>query len=157
MKRLGELTLEEVQETKNKTIAIIQREFFQGDYESLMNGVRKPKLALAHQLNLYLDNGVIRCKGRIEHAQIPEPAKFPILLPKSCYVTRVFIKEYHDANAHMGVNATVPNVRQEFWIPQIRELTKSIIHHCVICRRTQGRPYRPNIVPPLPDFRVQCK
>ncbi|XP_066957957.1 uncharacterized protein [Macrobrachium rosenbergii] len=157
MKRHSELTLEELQEAKNKTIATIQREFFQEEYESLMKGVKKPKLALVHQLNLYLDNRVIRCKGRLEHEQLPEPAKFPTLLLKRCYVTRVIIKEHHDANVHMGVNAIVASVRQEFWIPEIRQLTKSILHHCVVCRRTKGRPYRPNTVPPLSEFRVQCK
>ncbi|XP_066955710.1 uncharacterized protein [Macrobrachium rosenbergii] len=124
MKRHGELTLEELQEAKNKTIAIIQRKLFQEEYKSLMKGIRKPKLSLVHQLNLYPDNGVISCKGRLEHAQLPESVKFPILLPKSCFVTRVIIKEHHDANAHMGVNATVVSVRREFWIPQIRQLTK---------------------------------
>ncbi|XP_066978940.1 uncharacterized protein [Macrobrachium rosenbergii] len=38
MKRHGELTLEELQEAKNKTIAVIQREYFQEEYESLMKG-----------------------------------------------------------------------------------------------------------------------
>ncbi|XP_066968458.1 eukaryotic translation initiation factor 4E transporter-like [Macrobrachium rosenbergii] len=84
MKRHGELTLEELQEAKNKTIAIIQREFFQEEYKSLMKGVRKPKLALVHQLNLYL--------------------------------------------GYLGNSNKV---------------------------RMQARPYRPNVVPPLPEFRQE--
>ncbi|XP_066944594.1 uncharacterized protein [Macrobrachium rosenbergii] len=153
MKRHGELTLEELQEAKNKTIAIIQRENFQEFDE----GGKKTKTSSCTPVESLPGRWVIRCKGRLEHAQLPESVKLSILLLKSCYVTQVIIKEHYDANAHMGVNATVVSVRQEFWIPQIRQLTKSIIHHCVICRRTQGRPYRPNIVPPLPEFRVQCK
>ncbi|XP_066983767.1 uncharacterized protein [Macrobrachium rosenbergii] len=57
----------------------------------------------------------------------------------------------------MGVNATVASVRQEYWVPQLRQLSKSVIHHCIICKKTQGRPYRVNIAPPLPEFRVQRK
>ncbi|XP_068204606.1 uncharacterized protein [Palaemon carinicauda] len=57
----------------------------------------------------------------------------------------------------MGVNATVASVRQEYWVPQLRQLSKSVIHHCIICKKTQWRPYRVNIAPPLPEFRVQRK
>ncbi|XP_068201703.1 uncharacterized protein [Palaemon carinicauda] len=57
----------------------------------------------------------------------------------------------------MGVNATVASVRQEYWVPQLRQLYKSVIHHCIICKKTQGRPYRVNIAPPLLEFRVQRK
>ena len=147
-RQTGELTVEEVQDAKRRTIVLMQKEFFPEEYKILRKGVRNTKLALVHQLNLYLDNE-IRCKGRLEHAQLPKATKFPILLPKSCYVTQVVVKEHHDAVAHMGVNVTVASVRWEFWIPQIRQLTKSVLHHCVICRRTQGRPLR--------EFRVQCK
>ncbi|XP_066952493.1 uncharacterized protein [Macrobrachium rosenbergii] len=92
MKRYGELPLEELQEAKNKTIAIIQSEFFQEEYECLMKGVRKTNQALIHQLNLYLDNRAIRCvdytgalwvKGK---GQSPEKA-FVILF--TCLITRV--------------------------------------------------------------------
>ncbi|XP_068240911.1 uncharacterized protein [Palaemon carinicauda] len=57
----------------------------------------------------------------------------------------------------MGVNATVASVRQEFWIPQLRQLVKSVLHHCVICKKVHGKQYRTNIIPPLPEFRVQRK
>ncbi|XP_068250784.1 uncharacterized protein [Palaemon carinicauda] len=57
----------------------------------------------------------------------------------------------------MGVNATVASVREEFWIAQLRQLVKSVLHHCVICKKAQGKPYRTNIMPPLPEFRVQRK
>ncbi|XP_068245329.1 uncharacterized protein [Palaemon carinicauda] len=57
----------------------------------------------------------------------------------------------------MGVNATVTSVRQKFWIPQLRQLVKSVLHHWVICKKVQGKPYRTNIMPPLLEFRVQRK
>ncbi|XP_066984713.1 uncharacterized protein [Macrobrachium rosenbergii] len=97
MKRHGELTLEELQELKNKTIAIIQREFFQEEYESLMKGVRKPQLALVHQLNLYLDNRVIRCIDYTAALRIKgkgqSPDKAYIILFKSPITERLHVEQ----------------------------------------------------------------
>ena len=36
-----------------------------------------------------------------------------------------------------------------------KEAVKSIIAHCVICRRFEGKPFSASLPPPLPKFRVQ--
>ena len=154
---LQELTLEEEKEAARRLIICLQKEYFPDEYEKLKKGMRKPKSALISQLNLYLDNDVIRCKGRLEHAQLPETVKFPILLPKKCYFTQVVIRQMHETVVHMGVNATVAEFRQQYWAPQLRQLVKRVLHRCVICKKVQGKPYRTNMLPPLPEFRLHCK
>ncbi|XP_068250697.1 uncharacterized protein [Palaemon carinicauda] len=83
--------------------------------------------------------------------------KIPNLTVKSGFLTKLIVREHHCLQAHMGVNATVASVRQEYWVPQLRQLSKSVIHHRIFCKKTQGRPFRVNIAPPLPEFRVQRK
>ena len=152
-----ELTLLEEEEATRKTIILLQKDYFPGEYKALERNEKKPKLALIQQLNLYLDNGVIRCKGRLEHAQLPAQTRFPILLPKHCEYTRHLVIKKHKSVAHMGVNATVAEMRQEYWVPQLRQLVKGVIRQCVICKIVQGKSYMANVVPPLPEFRLQCK
>ena len=40
-------------------------------------------------------------------------------MTKGLPVTLVLIRETHNAVAHMGMNATVAEVRKHYWIPQM--------------------------------------
>ena len=70
VRKTGELSLEEEQVAKETIIKLMQREYFHEEISSLKKGVRKPKLALVNQLNLYLDGEILRCRGRLEYAQL---------------------------------------------------------------------------------------
>ena len=52
------------------------------------------------------------------------------------------------------MNTTVTALRQIFWIPAIRQCVKSVLRHCVPCRKLIGKPYRAPDPPPLPKIRV---
>ncbi|XP_068203541.1 uncharacterized protein [Palaemon carinicauda] len=156
-RKIGSLTLEELQQAKNKMIILLQKEYFLEEYKALETGGKVSKLTLLVQLNLLLEEGIIGCRRRLEHVAQAAEIKFPILLPKSCFLTKLRVRERNCLQAHMGVNATVASVRQDYWVQQLRQLSKSVIHHCIICKKTQRRPNRVNIAPPLPEFRVQRK
>ena len=54
-----------------------------------------------HLLFLYIDeNGIIRCKGRIDEAGIIESARRPVWLPKSVRLTHLLIEKVHRQNTH---------------------------------------------------------
>ena len=67
------------------------------------------------------------------------------------------MREAHNAVAHMGMNATVAEVRKPHWIPQIRQGVRKVLRNCITCKKVQGKSYSASVVPPLPDFRVKCK
>ena len=115
----------------------------------------KKKSNLIGQLNLYLDKGLIRCRGRLEKSDLPEETKFPLLLPKGHPVTLILIREAHEAVAHMGMNATVAEVRKLYWIPLIG--VRKVLRNCITCKKVQGKSFGASAVPPLPDLRVKCK
>ena len=46
-------------------------------------------------------------------------------------------------------------LRQCYWIPIARQYIKSILRHCVICRKVSGKPYAAPDSPPLPRLRTQ--
>ena len=155
-RKLGGLVLEEEQGAIPHVIKLIQRAEYTKEYISLERG-GKGKLHLVDQLNLYLDEGIIRCKGRLAMAELPAETKFPILMPKKHPMTVILIREAHRAVAHMGMNATVAEIRRNYWIPQIRQCVRKVLNTCVTCKRVQGKSFRTPMVPPLPEFRVQCK
>ena len=55
---------------------------------------------------------------------------------------------------HNGTRETLNLVRQKYWILRGREKVKSIVRHCVLCKKIEGLPYQSVFCPDLPDFRV---
>ena len=99
--------------------------------------------SLIRQLNLLSDGeNVLRCKGRIENSLLPNEVKFPILLPKDNWFTRLVILKAHQHVLHGGVRETLASVRQIFWIPQGRRAIRLNIRNCVTCRKVDGKPYK---------------
>ena len=42
---------------------------------------------------------------------------------------------------HNGINETLCNIRQQYWIPKPRTIIKKLIRQCVTCRKAEGKPY----------------
>ncbi|XP_060575431.1 uncharacterized protein LOC132732923 [Ruditapes philippinarum] len=81
-----------------------------------------------------------------------ETTKLPYLLPAKHHLTHLIILDAHERQLHPGVSVIITYLRQKFWIPSIRQVV--IIRKCVICRKTDGKPYNAPDPPPLPKYRV---
>ncbi len=107
------------------------------------------------QLDLFSDErGLWRCGGRLANADIPYATKHPILLLRDHPLTSMVVRAAHVRVGHNGVKETLTELRRKFWVIKARSLVRFIIHHCVVCRRLEGAPYRAPPPPPLPAFRV---
>ena len=81
-----------------------------------------------NQLNLGLDEkGLIRCRGRINHADVPEGSKTPLLLPTHHRFTELLIQFIHSRIFHNGIRETLNAVRENYWIIRGREIVKQVI------------------------------
>ena len=110
---------------------------------------------LDSQLGLYADEeGVLRCRGRLGNANLPEDTKYPILLPRDHYLTRLIVEDCHRKVKHGGTKDTLTELRAEYWIPKGRQLVRKIIFNCTTCRRAQGKPYRLPKPAALPEGRL---
>ena len=47
------------------------------------------------------------------------------------------------------------HIRQRYWIPALRQITRGIVYKCIICKKLEGKPFKSRPLPPLPDFRVR--
>ena len=52
------------------------------------------------------------------------------------------------------VRDTLTTLRENYWVLRGREATKRIVKECVICRKFEGVPFKPQSTPDLPDVRV---
>ena len=108
------------------------------------------------QLKLYKDEeDLIRCEGRIHNAPLEDSAKFPLLIPAKDRLTNLIVSDAHVTHLHAGLSNTIMLLRQTYWIPTIRQVVRSILHKCVVCRKATGRPYQASVPPPLPKDRLR--
>ena len=72
------------------------------------------------QLNLQPNqDGVLECRGRIQ-------GHFPVYLPDSQRFTEKLVTQFHLGTLHGGVVSTMAKVRELYWVPRLRRLTKRI-------------------------------
>ena len=70
---------------------------------------------LQEQLGLFEDTDfVIRCKGRIEKAELNYETHFPAILPRDSTITDLIVRKAHGDVFHHGVKATLNEVRSKY-------------------------------------------
>ena len=135
-----------------KWIQTIQQQSFSAEIQNMNS--KSSRFPLVRQLRLFIDKGgLIRCGGRIHNAPVSELVKFPYLLPTQHSFTNIIVYAAHKNHLHARVNLTLTAIRQSYWIPSARQLIRRLLKHCVICRKTEGRPYQA----PDPPLLVKCR
>ena len=147
----GIITCSELNKAEQMWIKYIQRKNSSDVFESISS--ERPN-NLQKQLGLYVDNGILRCKGRIDQASLTESARRPVLLPNNERFTHLLIEKIHKQGYHSGVSQCLSQVRYKYWIPQGRATVRSVLRGCTVCRRHEGGPYRMPTMAPLPETRV---
>ncbi len=97
---------------------------------------------------------MVRCKGRIEHANLESDSKHPILLPSKHPFVDLIIRDTHTGVKHSGIRDTLTTIRERFWVLRGRQAVKRILKQCVVCRRAEGVPFATPPSPDLPRERV---
>ena len=118
----GPLVTQEIQNAQSTWIKLVQEVYeesktFQEDKE---------------RLNLKKNNaGIYVCHGRVV-------GDYPIYLPRSALFTEKLVMDAHLNTLHGGVGDTMTKVREKYWIPRLRQLTKSVRYRCNGCKRFQA-------------------
>jgi len=85
------------------------------------------------QLNLQKNAaGVFKCRGCILGV-------YPIYLPDDAVFAEELIMHAHFQTLHGGVGLTMAGIRECYWVPGLRSLTKQVIRSCYGCKRYQIR------------------
>ena len=105
------------------------------------------------QLYLYLENDVIRARGRIVKAELPLDATTPLFLPNRSHPVDLLIMHIHSSHNHIGLSQTLSLYRQRCWTPKIRSHIKSLLLRCVVCQKLKGGTIKRPLPLPLPTER----
>lgn len=150
-----ELTVEEIQLAEHALISNAQRESFRTEYKSLVQGKEISVNSKLKVLNPILDeDGLMRSNSRLRYDKyLPHDTRFPIILPRKNWTTKLIVKHFHELQHHSGTNQTLSALSSRYWIIAGREEIREYEQECRECRRRK-RKVGQQIMAPLPEFRT---
>ncbi|KFM79743.1 hypothetical protein X975_14836, partial [Stegodyphus mimosarum] len=66
--------------------------------------------------------GLIRVGGRLSNSNLSYNQKYPIILPADSRLTKLIMEYFHKRDLHVGPQALLHSVRQQFWPINCRNL-----------------------------------
>lgn len=91
--------------------------------------------------------------GRVGNADLLEQ-KTAIILPAKNHLTMLIIRHAHEQVLHGGVQLTLRNLREKFWIIHARTQVQGLIYKCVRCFRFRKQLMQQKMAE-LPSFRTE--
>ena len=147
-------TVNEINEAEEYWIKSIQGESFIAEIRHLTTKKPVGRPVRINQFGLFLDQGVLKCRGRLNNSTLALSSKNPILLPHNDPFVKLLILQYHERVNHSGVNDTLTSLREIYWILKGKRAVKQSIKNCVKCLKCEGLPYSVSTTPDLPVERV---
>ena len=138
-RRQGPLTTEEIQQQISWWL---KREQLRNEGS---DQAREDKQRLNLQKN---EQGLLKCQGRIQ-------GENPIYIPPESPLAEKLVMHEHKRTLHGGVSMTMSAVREKYWIPRLRRLTKKVRSHCNGCKRFQTTAFAKPPTGNLPKDRTE--
>ena len=153
----GQLTLDEISDVEKQIIKNAQRDSFCDEYMALT----KEKQLSANSKLLGLcprvdGDGLMRSDSRLQYADfLPYDVRYPIILPRRNWVTKLIVKYYHEMGHHnAGTNQTLSALSTKYWIIAAREEIAEWEKQCAICIKRKAKCAQ-QIMAPLPLNRIK--
>jgi len=152
-RQLAQLSAVEITEAKKTWIKIAQQEEFQSELNCLYQNKLLPRRSKLITLSPFIDEGIIRVGGRLQHSHLSSNQRHPAILPKGHKVTDLIFHEYHLRFLHAGPQNLLARIRQEYWPLDARNTARRIVFNCETCYRAKPISFQP-IMGRLPQLRV---
>ncbi|XP_055591483.1 uncharacterized protein LOC129743473 [Uranotaenia lowii] len=154
------LRQEEYFAAENCLWRLAQREEYADEVATLLKQkdgreLKLERSSLLFDKSPFLDEfGVVRMEGRTERAEYASfDSRFPIILPKNHLVTKRLVDEFHRKSGHASRETVVNEIRQRFFINNLRAVVDKVISECQWCRIQKAKPQIPRMAP-LPKQRM---
>ncbi|XP_076295805.1 uncharacterized protein LOC143216540 [Lasioglossum baleicum] len=149
----GPLSIEELRESNNRIIQLLQATTFADEIHDLKIGKVSNRGRLQPLSPFLDDKGILRVGGRLHNSALPFEQRHPILLPRGHHITKLIIRDSHLKTHHAGITATLYDVRQRYWPIDGKNTTRQVIRQCIRCFRVKP-PTVDYIMGNLPATRV---
>jgi len=85
------------------------------------------------------DKGILRVGGRLQQSTLPYHVIHHIILPPRHHFTKLIVSSEHIRLHHAGPQLLMASLREKYWIPRIRDVVKTVTHHCLTCYKFKVR------------------
>ena len=155
--RSSSLSASEIADAEQLILKQAQMAAFPDDYQLIQKGKELPASSKLVGLSPFLDdNGILRMSGRLKNADFMSyDAKHPVILPRKGDVTLLIVRYYHQLGNHCsGVNHTMSNVLERYWIIAVREAIRAEESSYTVCKKQKTKPLVQEMAP-LPKSRLE--
>lgn len=150
-----QLSVKELHQATQKLVKLSQAIDFQEEIKDLLKDKQVSAKSKLLSLTPFLDNeGIVRVGGRLQHSNLSEDQKHPMIMSSSSNLTKLIINFYHIKNLHAGPRALLSTVRQHFWPLKGKNLATQCVHQCIRCYRSKPV-IRHQIMGDLPKHRIE--
>ncbi|XP_028967236.1 uncharacterized protein LOC114828214 [Galendromus occidentalis] len=135
-----------------------QSQYLRPELDAIRVGERVPRDSKLSAFDLLVDeNNLLRIRTRlVEGLHYTFEEKNPVVIPGNSRLAVLLIIDAHRVNAHFGVSTVLNQLRRRFWITRGRQVIKSILRRCVVCRKRHAAPAT-QIEAPLPQSRTEFR
>ncbi|GFR28235.1 integrase catalytic domain-containing protein [Trichonephila clavata] len=135
------ITADEIQNAEYFWLKYVQYEFYSAEILTLKRNEQLRCSSEIKSLVPYLgEDNLLRITGRLLEADLCFGEKHPVILPRHCKFTELLVIREHERIGHCGVSATLTQLRKNYWMPKGRQLVKTIIRICLICKKYNAKP-----------------
>ncbi|XP_064482953.1 uncharacterized protein LOC135395790 [Ornithodoros turicata] len=150
----GPLSADELLHAETYWVRTSQAATYPDEVYALREKLEFPTNSKIANLQPFLDaTGVLRLKGRLHYADEVEQVKHPIIISKEHRLAHLIAYASHHRTLHGGLQDTMNDLREKWWIPHARQFVKTVIFRCPTCKRFRLQPARAPTAP-LPAERV---
>ena len=145
-------TREEINRAKVSAIQTMQWEMFPRELKALQEN---KKIDTIHRkLNLYLEGGIMRCRGRLANLVSDQIGNTPILVNGGHPFVQSLIRYHHIHYNCATKRYTLNKIRKMVHGPSLKTAVDSVCRQCWTCKLLRSQPYSYPRAPPLPKERV---
>lgn len=136
VKRAGPLTAAEIGHAHVLWLKKAQSSSFSVELQHTASGNKLPGNSTLKDFTLWTDDdGLLRIRGRLCSSNMTHDERHPVVLPKRHRYTVLLVQRAHQQLLHAGARDTLVQLREKYWIVRGRQLVKSVVRSCVVCRR----------------------
>ena len=130
----GYLTSTELRDALHTCIKLAQQEIYAQEISDLSKKGQLLSKSQLQPLHPFLDKeGYLRVGGRLQHSHIPYDSKHQLILPPAHHITELIIMNEHLRLLHTGPQLLSASLRQQYWIPRMKQVIRPVLHRCLHC------------------------
>jgi hypothetical protein len=134
---------------------MVQQISYAQEIEDLMEYQEVAATSSLKTLHPFIDQeGLLRVGGRLQQSKLLYQTIHQLILPPDHHFTKLVVSAEHIKLLHAGPQLSIASLRERYWIPRIRNVVKTIIHHCLTCYKFKAQATQ-QLMGELPSSRVQ--